>query len=245
MRKAALTSILTVFLAILIVALLSAPALAATAGFVKTDTTTMGTWLSVYGADGYFVSQDSNTKLPGYANVTFSGQANWTWAASTAASPALQKPENSGNRIAGTWFMWGSFTIDVNLTDGNAHQVALYALDWDSSVRAETINVRDAATGAVLVCLIALSLSVCADQEQLVASCEFDAIQTYPREKLPTGAHIGDYKQTCMKVHGYDWNLTDKRCHVTKIVERNPYCYTPNNWLDRLLYLIEEPEPSN
>ena len=80
MRKAALTSILTVFLAILIVALLLAPALAATAGFVKTDTTTMGSWIGAYGADGYFVSQDSNTKLPGYAKVTFSGQANWTWA---------------------------------------------------------------------------------------------------------------------------------------------------------------------
>ena len=150
MRKAALTSILTVFLAILIVALLSAPALAATAGFVKTDATTMGGWIGAYGADGYFVSQDSNTKLPGYATVTFSGQANWTWAASTTALPSLQKPENPGNRIAGTWFMWGSFTIDVNLTDGNAHQVALYALDWDSSARSETINVLDAVTGVVL-----------------------------------------------------------------------------------------------
>ena len=150
MRKAALTSILTVFLAILIVALLSAPALAATAGFVKTDTTTMGSWIGAYGADGYFVSQDSNTKLPGYAKVIFSGQANWTWAASTTALPALQKPENPGNRIAGTWFAWGSFTIDVNLTDGNAHQIALYALDWDSSQRAETIRVRDAVTGTVL-----------------------------------------------------------------------------------------------
>ena len=150
MRKAALTSILTVFLAILIVALLSAPALAATAGFVKTDTTTMGGWIGAYGTDGYFVSQDSNTKLPGYAKVTFSGQANWTWAASTTALPALQKPENPSDRIAGTWFMWGSFTIDVNLTDGNAHQVALYALDWDSSARSETINVIDAVTGVVL-----------------------------------------------------------------------------------------------
>ena len=150
MRKAALTSILTVFLAILIVALLLAPALAATAGFVKTDTTTMGSWIGAYGADGYFVSQDSNTKLPGYAKVTFSGQANWTWAASTTALPALQKPENASDRIAGTWFMWGSFTIDVNLTDSNPHKVALYALDWDSSARSETINVLDAVTGAVL-----------------------------------------------------------------------------------------------
>jgi len=49
----------------------------------------------------------------------------------------------------------------------------------------------------------------------------------------------------CMKAHGYDWTLTDKRCHVTGTVERNPYCYTPNDPLDRLLYLIEQPEPLN
>ena len=91
------------------------------------------------------------------------------------------------------------------------------------------------------ISLISLSLSGCfADQKQLVVSCEFDAMQTYPREQLATGAHIGDYTQSCMKAHGYDWNLTDKRCQVTTTVERNPYCYTPNDSLDRLLYLIEE-----
>ena len=67
-------------------------------------------------------------------------------------------------------------------------------------------------------------------------------MQTYPREQLATGTHIGDYTVSCMKAHGYDWNLTDKRCQVTTTVERNPYCYTPNNSLDRLLYLIEEGE---
>ena len=93
------------------------------------------------------------------------------------------------------------------------------------------------------ISLIALSLSGCfADQKQLVVSCEFDAMQTYPREQLATGAHIGDYTVSCMKAHGYDWNLTDKRCQVTTTVERNPYCYTPNNSLDRLSYLIEEGE---
>jgi hypothetical protein len=94
------------------------------------------------------------------------------------------------------------------------------------------------------IVLIALPLSGCfVDQEQQVASCEFHARQTYPREQLATGVHIGDYMQTCMKAHGYDWNLTDKRCQVTRTVERNPYCYMPDNSLDRLLYLIEEGEP--
>ena len=64
--------------------------------------------------------------------------------------PALQRPENPSARIAATWFSGGSFTIDVNITDGNSHQVALYALDYDSNARAETINVLDASTGAIL-----------------------------------------------------------------------------------------------
>jgi len=92
--------------------------------------------------------------------------------------------------------------------------------------------------------LIALPLAGCfMDQERLVASCEIEAIHTYPREKLQTGAHVGDYIEACMEAHGYNWNLADRRCHVTSTVERNPYCYTPSNWLDRQLYIIEEPEP--
>ena len=43
-----------------------------------------------------------------------------------------------------------SFTIDVNLTDGQTHDVALYFLDWYSGGRNETVQVTDAATGAVL-----------------------------------------------------------------------------------------------
>jgi len=106
--------------------------------------------------------------------------------------------------------------------------------------RGETKNQMNRA----FIVLIALPLSGCfVDQEQQVASCEFHARQTYPREQLATGVHIGDYMQTCMKGHGYDWNLTDKRCQVTRTVERNPYCYMPDNSLDRLLYLIEEGEP--
>src|SRR5262249_48370833 len=40
--------------------------------------------------------------------------------------------------------------VDVNLTDGQAHQLALYLLDWDSGVRQERIDFLDAQSGAVL-----------------------------------------------------------------------------------------------
>ena len=42
-------------------------------------------------------------------------------------------------------------TLDMNLTDGRLHRVALYFLDWDSgNQRAQRIDVLDAVTGVVL-----------------------------------------------------------------------------------------------
>jgi uncharacterized repeat protein (TIGR01451 family) len=120
------------------------------ASFVKIDATTQGTWNGVYGADGYNVSQDVNLNTPAYARVSYYGEANQVWAGSTTDVRALQKPENTSDRIAGAWYSGSSFTIDVNLTDGNTHQVGLYVLDWDTTGRAETIKVLDAATGTVL-----------------------------------------------------------------------------------------------
>jgi len=40
--------------------------------------------------------------------------------------------------------------VDVNLTDGQAHRVSLYCLDWDNRGRNEGITVGDAATGIAL-----------------------------------------------------------------------------------------------
>lgn len=118
--------------------------------FVKRDTTTMGNWSGVYGADGYNISQDTHTLTPSYASVGFSGQSNYTWVSLPTDKRALQRPENPSTRIAACWYSATNFTIDVNLTDGKSHQVALYANDWDHDTRKETINVIDAATGAVL-----------------------------------------------------------------------------------------------
>ena len=41
-------------------------------------------------------------------------------------------------------------SVDVDLTDGNTHQVALYALDLDTTSRAERIDVLDAVSGVTL-----------------------------------------------------------------------------------------------
>jgi hypothetical protein len=121
----------------------------ATAAFVKTDTTTQGNWQSAYGADGYNVIGDSNS-YPSYAQVTPSGQNNYTWAGSTSDVRALTKATNTSDRIAATWYNSSTFSVDVNITDGLTHQIALYVLDWDSTNRSERIDLVDTGTGTLL-----------------------------------------------------------------------------------------------
>ena len=116
--------------------------------FASADLQTQGNWKGVYGGDGVAIAGDLNS-YPSYAQVTMTGQSLYTWVNSTTDVRALQRIE-SMNRIAATWYASQSFSIDVNLTDGNAHQVALYCLDWDSLGRAEQIQLVDAATGNVL-----------------------------------------------------------------------------------------------
>ena len=121
----------------------------ASAAFVKTDTTTQGSWKGVYGADGFVIANDS-TSLPAYASASTNAWG-YTWNPSTSDARALQKgASGSTDRIAAQWGGSPTFDIDCNLTDGNLHQVALYGLDWDYGSRNETVQVVDAGTGTVL-----------------------------------------------------------------------------------------------
>ncbi len=120
----------------------------AVGSFVGSDTVTQGTWHPVYGADGYSVANSSQT-IPSYASFALQGQSNYTWASSTTDPRALQTGSGAG-RIASTWYNSSTFSFDLNFTDGNSHQFALYALDWDTTARAETFQVVDANTAAVL-----------------------------------------------------------------------------------------------
>ena len=120
----------------------------ASAVYVKLDGTTSGNWKGVYGADGFTINSDASS-IPAYAQVSFSSNtSNYTWAYPTTATRALQQGTASG-RIASTWYD-SSFRIDLNLTDGTTHQIALYVVDWENINRAETIDVRDYGTGVLL-----------------------------------------------------------------------------------------------
>ncbi|MGA2716878.1 MAG: LamG-like jellyroll fold domain-containing protein [Bryobacteraceae bacterium] len=120
----------------------------ASASFLKLDTTTQGNWKSVYGGDGSsFVG--GTPALPAYAQLTVNGAATFQWYGATSDPRALQ-PVTGTTRVAGVWYSSSQFSLDVNLTDGNPHEVAIYAMDYDNSGRAERVDVLDSGPGTVL-----------------------------------------------------------------------------------------------
>ena len=107
---------------------------AATVTFLGTDTTTEGNWEETYGGDGYDIP-GLTANLPAYAQVTLgSTAAASVWTSSATDPRALEEPGSTG-RIASGWFSGSSATetIDVNLTDGQTHLLALDAMDWDGA----------------------------------------------------------------------------------------------------------------
>ena len=135
----------------------------ATASFVGTDATTEGAWRSAYGSDGYDIAQDTsgtNPSLPSYAQVSVTGASNYTWGTNTGNPFALQNAAGNGD-LAAVWYSNTSFDINIDLTDGLTHRVALYATDWNNvtgvippppytATRTEQFQVINATTGAVL-----------------------------------------------------------------------------------------------
>ncbi len=114
-----------------------------TATFMTLDTTTQGNWKGVYGSNGYNVINNT-VAYPSYVTVTPSSANPFTWASSTTDVRALLTAASGTNRIAATWYNSSSFLIDMVFNDGLQHQVAIYCLDWDSTTRAERIDILDA-----------------------------------------------------------------------------------------------------
>ncbi len=120
----------------------------ATATFVKADTTTQGSWMGTYGAQGYDIVSGP-ISFPAGDTITPSNQLTYTWTTSTSDVRGLQVP-GSSNRVAAVWYSSSSFTVDVNLGDGQVHDLELYFADWDTTSRSEKVQLSDAVAGTVL-----------------------------------------------------------------------------------------------
>jgi beta-glucanase (GH16 family) len=123
------------------------PSGSASASFEGNDTTTIGTWIGTYGADGYSII-NSVESLPSYATLSYTGGTNFTWEDNTTDIKALQKP--AGSRISSCYYTNNDMYMNVNITGGVAKIVELYFYDCGNWSRAETVSILDASTNAVL-----------------------------------------------------------------------------------------------
>jgi hypothetical protein len=90
------------------------------------------------------------SQVPAFVQVSMTNQDAYCWTPSTTDARALSDPTTVGNRFASSWNSTTSFTVDLDFTDGQAHRVAFYLLDWDSQGRTETVDVINPATSKVL-----------------------------------------------------------------------------------------------
>ena len=122
------------------------PPSSATASFLKPDATTKGSWSGIYRAGaGTVVS--SPTSLPAGDTVTPSGQLTYTYTTTSSDPRALQVPgcvQPSRRRVV---LSATNFTVDVNLADGQTHNLELYFVDWDKLGRGEQVQISDAGQG--------------------------------------------------------------------------------------------------
>jgi len=130
---------------------------AASAVFVKLDTTTLGNWPGVYGSQGFFLFGGSST-APSYSHVPSCAQVpfnSWNhatvWEASTTDPRALPISAAPGAaRYAGLWWTQTTITVNMNVTDGGTHRIAAYALDWQNYGWVTTYKILDHVSQQVL-----------------------------------------------------------------------------------------------
>ena len=104
-----------------------------------------GHWLGKYGSAGYLLAdwdgvQDSSD-LPG-VTATLEQGSRYQWAPSTSDVRALEGPEGVG-RNASTFYDPKEVKLHLAFENAYSGVLHLYAVDWDSTIRRETMTVDD------------------------------------------------------------------------------------------------------
>jgi len=120
-----------------------------TATFIGQDLTTQGSWVGVYGSEGY-VMRGLTSGAPDFVSLpswcpTLS-RPGATGALYTAGSDprAYQDPTNpTGARGAGAWYTTTSVLHTFGVNDSSPHRLTLYLVDYTNSRNGCTADVLD------------------------------------------------------------------------------------------------------
>jgi hypothetical protein len=104
-----------------------------------------GSWLNQVGSAGYLLGGwDGAQDVSDMPNVTASvvQGSRYVWAANTTDVRALQGPEGTTRNAAG-YYDPNQVQVKLGFTTAYSGNLHLYAMDWDSTARRESITVND------------------------------------------------------------------------------------------------------
>lgn len=118
---------------------------ATTAAGLSYSQSPQGSWVGVYGADGYALLNWNNgsdlVSLP-QSNLVFDQGGRYQWSSATTSVQALQSPD-AASRRADCFYDGSQIRLHLTFAASYSGSVHLYAVDWDSLGRRETITVND------------------------------------------------------------------------------------------------------
>ncbi len=114
-----------------------------------------GSWASSVGSAGYVLaawdgSSEDSSYLPGVTMSLLQG-SRFSWAQETSETRALEGPAGS-LRNAGTFYSESEVKVRLSFAAAYSGDLHLYAVDWDTTARRESITVEDG-SGARTVAL--------------------------------------------------------------------------------------------
>ena len=131
----------SLFLLLVTVLFVSAYSLASAAvDYVGADTDTQGDWIGTYGNNGVIIFGLADMEdLKDITSFDDGGNQRWDWTNPTEEVRGALYPDGSGQRTGSCIFNNpdGILTVETSLSE---YQVAVYALDWDSSDRIEGLT---------------------------------------------------------------------------------------------------------
>ena len=118
---------------------------ATTPGALTYSQAPQGSWVGNYGADGYallgWTGSSDIVSLPQSSLVLDQGN-RFQWVSATTAARALQSPDAT-TRNAACWYDANQLRLHLTFTTAYSGTLHLYAMDWDTTDRRETITVND------------------------------------------------------------------------------------------------------
>lgn len=114
------------------------------AGAPPYPSTPQGNWVGAYGSAGYALAGwNGSTDLTSLSDATLTLEkgSRYQWASSTTEARALENPEKT-TRVAAAYYSATQIQAKLSFTTAYSGNLELYAVDWDSTARRETISVN-------------------------------------------------------------------------------------------------------